>query len=359
MPENTKPIITERISHLDNLRAIAIIMVVAGHTFGYCRELPQLQDQILSFIIVQIPVPAFILVDGYLFARSVINLRSYNYWKHIGSSLVRLLVPWMIFTIIYTLARYVSELYGFLDERLILGHSWLEIAASAYGSVYATQLWFLPALFFIRLSIPVIKPLFVAYSRRMMVLSFLLYYISYKLIIPYISPYLEIAGGQEPILHSLWGLQFYILGIVIYRFSEILDLRKLFVPFLILFFFGTLAQFKLGLIGTDIVQYLYLISFYLLFTVYKNRHPLLNYIGRNTMGIYLLHVPIIIKVVSIILNRFITIPMLSFLSVFFFTLVITGIIVNLINSIPHGHILFGMKNQENYPARFARVQDVS
>ena len=112
----------ERLAFLDSLRAVAIIMVVGVHTLGYCMELPYDLKQIVSFIVATIAVPVFFLVDGYLFARSVLHLKQYDYVKCVRSSLFRLLIPWVIFTLIYTFARYAFELAGFLEDKSILGH---------------------------------------------------------------------------------------------------------------------------------------------------------------------------------------------------------------------------------------------
>lgn len=148
---------SERLAFLDSLRAVAIIMVVGVHTLSYCMELPHDLKQIVFFIVHTISVPVFFLVDGYLFARSVIHLKTYNYAKYVQSSLFRLLAPWAVFTLAYTLARYAFELTGFLKEKLIVGHSLHEVILSAYGSVYAPQLYFLCSLFLIRSCAPLFK----------------------------------------------------------------------------------------------------------------------------------------------------------------------------------------------------------
>src|ERR1700690_3927652 len=219
--------ITERISYLDSLRAFAIIMVVGVHSLGSGVRFPPDQGQIVTFMVHAISVPVFFLVDGYLFARSVIFTKNYSYLKYVRNSLVRLLVPWVVFTVAYTLARYVFELTGFLKDRMIIGHPWPQVLTSAYGSVYAPQMYFLLSLFLIRLSSPALKKIFIRKNYFVMLSLFVCYYAAYRSIIPLISPHLNIAGGQEPVLHALWGLQFYLVGMVLFRTSELLDLKKL------------------------------------------------------------------------------------------------------------------------------------
>ena len=333
---------SERLEFLDSLRAIAIIMVVGVHTLGYCMELPHDLKQIITFIVHTISVPVFFLVDGYLFARSVRHLKKYNYAKCVRSSLFRLLAPWAVFTLAYTLARYAFELAGFFKENVVLGHSLHEVILSAYGSVYAPQLYFLCSLFLIRLCAPIFKKALSIENYFALPLLLCIYYAAYRSIIPSASTYLKIEGGQEPLLHALWGLQFYLVGIVIFMTSEIVDLRKLFMPFLLLFILVLVAQNNFRIDGLNyLVQYLYLITTFLFFTFFQSGFRFLNVIGKNTMGIYLIHAPIVLKVVSLFANMFVFDPVLSFLLILGGTFILSILITMLIISFPYGDLLFG------------------
>ncbi len=330
-----------RLGFLDDMRAIAIIMIVGVHVLAYCVELPQHQKEIISFIVHSISVPIFFLVDGYLFSRSTTYKKSYNYIKYIRKSFFRLLIPWIIFTLLYALSRYVFELTGFLEEKIIVGASFQDVFISAYGSVYAPQLYFLFSLFLIRLCTPIIKKVTDVESNFTLLLIFLLYFIAYKLLIPFVSPYLEIAGGQEPILHALWGFQFYLLGVVLFKISGSLNLKKLFVPFLLFFIFALYLQGSIGGYGAGLVQYLYLVVFVLFFMFFYNGWLPLNFLGKNTMGIYLLHAPIVLKAVSLVLNKYIHTPIISYFSILVVTLLITIFIVRAVKLVPYGSLLFG------------------
>lgn len=331
----------ERIYFLDSMRAIAILFVVGVHALGYCVELPQQQNVILS-LIVSIAVPVFFFVDGYLFARGITTAKSHWYLKLVRNSLFRLLIPWAIFTLAYTFARYAFEASGYLEERMIIGRPWPEVMVSAYGSVYAPQMYFLLSLFLIRLCSPILKVFIIIKNYYIAITLFIFYYVIYQLVIPHIIPYLTITGGQEPVLHALWGLQFYIAGILLFKTSEIIDLKILFLPFLLSFIISLFIQDGLGKYGANFVQYLYLLSFFLAFTFFQNGSLLLNVIGKNTMGIYLIHAPIVLKGVSLVLNKFIHDPILSYLSILFGTLGLTIFIVMIINIIPYGSWLYGV-----------------
>lgn len=332
----------ERLAFIDSLRAIAILMVVSVHALGYSMMLrPDLREMI-AFIASTVGVPIFFLVDGYLFARSVLHLRNYNYHKYIRASVLRLLAPWAVFTLAYTLVRYGFELLGLLKERAILGHSLYEVVISAYGSVYAPQLYFLFSLFLIRVCSPLFKRILCINSYFALLVLFSSYYVAYRAIISPISAYLTIDGGQEPVLHALWGIQFYLVGIILFKTSESLDLQKLFVPFLLSFLCVLLIENRYGSYGLKyLVQYLYMLTFFLGFTFFQGKVPFLTSIGRDTMGIYLIHAPIVLKGVSLIVDRFVFDPILSYVSVLIGTFGLSICIVFVVNSVPYGRILFG------------------
>jgi surface polysaccharide O-acyltransferase-like enzyme len=333
---------SSRLAFLDNLRAVAIFMVVGVHTLGYCVELPPSTRQIVSFIVHTVSVPLFFLVDGFLLARSVVHSRNYDYVKYIRKSLFRLLGPWFLFTLTYTLARYAFEVTGFLKEKLILGHSWLEVVTSAYGSVYAPQLYFLFSLFLIRLGSPVFKKGLTIKNRLIQVGLLLGYYVVYELTMSSISQHLEIKGGQEPVLHALWGTQYYLVGIVAFVISQSFDVRKLFIPVLLCFLLGLFFESVSPFHGSRaVVQYSYLLSMFLFFWTFRQKVPMLNAVGENTMGIYLIHAPIAIRGVSLILNQLILEPIVSFLAVLFATFGVSLLIVVAIDKVPYGCLLFG------------------
>ncbi len=338
---------SERIAFLDSLRATAIIMVVGVHTFAYCVELPQGLKQIVSFIVHTASVPVFFLVDGYLFARSDLELKSYRYLTYVRKSLFRLLVPWAVFTLLYTLARYAFELNGFLKVKTIVGHSWQEVAISAYGSVYAPQMYFLFSLFLIRLCSPLCKQLLFHKNYVVMLFLFIFYYAAYRLIIPFLSPSLTIKGGQEPLLHALWGMQFYLAGIMVFITSRIVDLRKLFLPFLGSLSVSLLIQNTITWSGLSyLIEYLYILTLVLFFAFLPARVSFLDWMGRNTMGIYLVHTPIVLKGVSLVLNRFLFHPLMAFVSILIGAIVVSAGIVMIINAVPYGCLLFGTPYQQ-------------
>jgi surface polysaccharide O-acyltransferase-like enzyme len=337
------PPASERLVFLDSVRAIAIIMVVAVHTLGYSMVLPHNLKDVISFIVQTVSVPVFFLVDGYLFARSVRDMESYSYARYVRNSVFRLLVPWVVFTLFYTLARYAFELSGYLNEKLIVGHSLRDVVTSAYGSVYAPQLYFLCSLFLIRLCAPLFWRVLFIRNYFILLLVFFCYYAGYRAVIPIVSMFVKINGGNEPLLHALWGSQFYLAGIVIFLTAEIIDLKKLFMPFLLLFGIVLFMRNFYGDYGfSHLVQYLFLLTFFLFFTLFQRGIPFLGVVGRNTMGIYLIHAPMVLNCVALLVNKCVFDPMLSFVGILVGTFVISIGMVMAINAFPYGCMLFGM-----------------
>lgn len=341
---------SERLEFLDSMRAVAIIMVIAVHSLGYSAEFQPHIKESISFTVQTISVPVFFLVDGYLFSRGVKEINNYNYAKYVRGSAMRLLIPWAIFSSIYTLARYACELSGYLEEQLIVGSSLQHVVISSYASVYAPQLYFLCSLFLIRLCAPVFRRILFVKSYCALLLVFFCFYAGYRSIIPIVSEFLKIDGGNEPLLHALWGSQFFLAGIVVFRTGESLELKKLFMPCVTCFSVVLLVEnnypdYQL----TNVAQYLYLFTFFFFFTLFEKAIPLLSMIGRNTMGVYLIHAPMVLNGVALIVNKFVFDSMLSFVFILVGTFLISVSIVMVVNRCPYGDRLFGAPCLQKIP----------
>jgi fucose 4-O-acetylase-like acetyltransferase len=332
-----------RLDALDALRAVAIVMVVCIHVLGYCLPLPPAQYAVISFVVQTAGVATFYLTDGYLLAFGRAH-KEHHHRQFMQKSARRLLVPWIAFTVLYTAARYAFELAGLMDNYAIAGRSPAEVATAAYSSVYAPQLYFLASLFLIRAVCPVTAALMLkmpVYAAGALLAAGVWALNSYG--ISGLFPFSLLAGfpGQEPVLHAVHGLQFHACGMLLWRLHNRYGLRPL-----VLTTFPVLGLCLLGLLAGNlhlprITQYAYLLSLFLFFAA-TGFHPApLLWLGRNTMGIYLLHTPIILKAVSMAVNRLVTIPLLSF------TLITCGVVlasvtaIPLLRRLPAGHLLLG------------------
>lgn len=183
-------------------------MVVGVHSLGYCIPLGPNQHNLISFLVQTVSVPVFFFVDGYLFADRHSAAKNISYWEFVRKSCLRLLLPWFIFNLTYTLARYVFEICGLPEEEIVIGRSIAEVAISSYGSVYAPQMYFLLSLFLVRLAFVLSRRLLSLDTNKLLA-AFGLFYLIYYHAKPSLTLFLSIPGGQEPLLHAFWGSQFF------------------------------------------------------------------------------------------------------------------------------------------------------
>ncbi len=316
----------QRLEYLDSLRALAVFMVVGIHTTAYCLPLSAAEYQVISFIVHTAAVPIFYLTDGFLFAFKQRGSINFAYTIFIKKSARRLLLPWLIFSLLYAVIRALFEMAGLLDKRVLLDSSLFEITVILYGSVVASHLYFLPALFIIRLFSIIIHPL-IQLPKGSVLLLCLAYIVLYNTASDSLVAILHIEGGHEPLLHALYGLQFYALGIALCLFRDTFA-KHLLPTALTALFLSTLIHFSFnGFFDNIFSKYLMILGLYFFFLQCDICNGPLRRIGQNTMGIYLIHSPIIVKAVSIGVNPFLQSPLISYLTilllVFFLSLAAT------------------------------------
>jgi fucose 4-O-acetylase-like acetyltransferase len=287
-----------RITHLDTLRGLAIIVVVGIHAFGYAGRLPsdqQAHAEMLWNGVSTFAVPAFFLCDGYLFARAQAR-GDHGYLETLARSARRLLVPWVTFTVIYTIARGAGEMAGLLGDRLVLGRQPGEIAREWWDSQIAMQLYFLPSLFLIRCLSPALRPLATGRRWGLLVATSLCY-------AAYASAGIPL--GADPVTNAASGLRFYLLGMLAYRYRE--PLSRAAGPILVVAFGAMLAlcSYRSRYWVGAAYQLAYLTAVHAAAVWMGDRARLLPMSGRRTMGIYLLHGPVLLKAVSLVVSHLI------------------------------------------------------
>jgi fucose 4-O-acetylase-like acetyltransferase len=334
--------IPNRLDFLDNIKAIAIFMVVAVHAAAYIPQLTDSQRLVISAVFHSVAVPIFFMVDGFLFAKTREGKSSFSYFDYIKKSAHRLVLPWIIFTLVYALMRYALEQLNFFNDHYILGKSFFDLAKSAYGAVYSAQLYFLLSLFFIRLATPVICKLLQTINGVGWFFVYLFFVFLYQFFGQGIREYLYIEGGQEPLTHAIWGVQYYVFGIFLYKLLSKINFLMFLSAIACMILFGFLQNY-LSFSIYEPERMLYMFSIFLFCYLYGKYFRFISDFGRQSMGIYLLHVPLILKVLSMTLYSLGFLPIIQF-----FMLAITGFIVSycltlLINKIGLGGILLGSR----------------
>ena len=330
-----------RIHFLDSCRAIAIIMVIGQHALGYSQLSPEIQTAFKYWF--QIAVPVFFLVDGYLFFHKLERIGTLDYSKYIGESARRLVGPWVFFSGLYLIARLAYEYFGPPLDHVVLGRDAVDLLVAVWVGAPAVQMYFLLSLFFVRSLAFATKhlwgvpPIFIFAAVWMM--NGLWGFIN-GMTIGGFQLKASWSGGQDPLLHAIWGLQYYLLGCALYVSNSWLSKHAVLLAAGVSTAFIAISFGECGV--PALAQYSYLCSFYLLFLAMEDQLRLLGEIGASTMGIYLLHQPIILKATSVLASSlFDGRPVSCYLVVVIGTLICSIGGTRLLLKVPLGHKILG------------------
>lgn len=325
----------DRFAFLDNMKAIAIVMVVAIHALAFSMDISAVLRERILIVIATIAVPVFFFIDGYLLGVSHALHKKQSYWESLKKSSYRLLLPWLIFTLLYFMLRFVFEYFNILNERHIIGRDISYIISALYGSVYAGQMYFLLSLFVVRIFSPLLSkifnhtPLLIAFAVAVFLIA------AYNVVNEDIFKHLYIEGGQEPLTHALWGVQFYIVGVLLFRLQGLIDSKWLILPSTIAFILSAIFY------TAELFQWAYLICFFIVLQFFCFENKILNYVGRSTMGIYLLHSPLALKIAALATSQVISNPLFVFIANTFVTLVLAIVMVYAVQRLGLAQYLFG------------------
>ncbi len=336
--------LTNRLFFLDSYRLLAIVMVIGIHSFAYVQLAPQ-SESVLRFLVQAIAVQVFFLVDGFLFAGKQKHQTNYHFWQYIGKSGRRLLVPWVIFSLIYAGFRYTVEAAGWVDDRLIYGLPAAQSLGHLYASIIAPQLYFLPSLFLIRCLAPLTRRL-VTSPIQVLVLCLAVYCAAYWNID--LRPFFM--QGQDPVLHALWGLQYYLFGILVWRIRHLLIEHAWPVVFIslalvlstrLLMGYFSISDDVLMRAGAFISQYGYLLGTFCLFAKVVSRPTALARFGKYTMGIYLLHAPVVLKISALSASAVVGSQLPGYIATIAICFLLSLLLTWLLRNVAFGRLLLG------------------
>ncbi len=323
-----------RMVYLDSFRGMAIGMVVATHALGY-SQLTQENAQLLGFLSRTVAVPVFFLVDGILFALGHQSSGALNYGTYVRKSARRLLLPWMVFTLAYCILRMGFEYMDNSSTHIVYGQNWRDVFLAGYLSSFSSQMYFLLSLFFIRTASKITYR--VTHASPVHQIAIVVVYIILFHTLPLQSWFFP---GLDPIYHALWGMQFYLAGVAVVPWIPVLKAPAswlsavaIAVGLLLASFFDGMAVFS---------QFLLLFGSYLFFFSRPDQFQLLSSLGRRSMGIYLVHIPLVMKIFSLILVRLLS-PSTPLFFIFLTTATLSAsaLFTSLLFQHPYGRILFG------------------
>ncbi len=283
---------------LDALRAVFILFVVFIHAFGYTETTNDAVSRTLWYVVSAIAVQGFYLCDGFLAARRLDGGGGRGWrLRWVGRSARRLLIPWAIFGIGYVALRLLSERAGLVSPGLSLSADPWSLAKAFWLSTEAPQLYFLPSLFLIRVAAIGLAPLLRStVGLALFAVSFLI--LTRVYIEPAYRAYIDPAG-YDPVLHALVGMGFFLAGWLLRRLAAH-RLQHPAVPAAIFALAFGLAEAAGPEWSGMIQQTAYLFGMFFLFMHGLFQPGWLILIGQRTMGIYLLHLPVIMKAVQMI-----------------------------------------------------------
>lgn len=324
----------QRLAHLDSIRAIAVFMVVGIHAMTY-MPLEGAERAIVGFLVHTVAVPIFFLVDGIIFAIHARDGRPLNYPEYILKSAQRLLIPWFIFSLLYVFMRWVFEYFGFFSDRIVVGTSLWDILKLIYSSQVSNQMYFLLSLFFIRIFS------FLWYRLSLLRQCVLLgVWVCYTAISSLWGAQLAhvFANGLDPVVHAVMGLRFFLFGTVVFACQSFM--KKYSVPILLVSLV-TVVIFKAFFPGTFLVQLPYMTCVYVLFLKFFENDNLLSHIGRYTMGIYLIHAPVVLKAASMAFQKLNVEGLFGYIAVLCTAFLISLGLARLIGSVKIGRLILG------------------
>jgi surface polysaccharide O-acyltransferase-like enzyme len=284
-----------RISFLDGLKATGIVMVVAVHALSRVA-LDAHSHEVMMFLVGTVAVPLFFVADGFLFAHKWTGHSQFDYTAYLRKNALRLLLPWAAFTSLYAVIRIGLESKALTRDTILLGNDLPGIAKVLYLSGLSHHMYFLLSLFVVRLGISGVS--------RMLQRSRWVWLV---VCVAYIGLYVSgdvkrwFFAGADPLLLACWGLQFFLLGVVLQKWHGMLKPRALWVGAICL---GVTA----GLWGTAprslsfLTQLFYLVGSYAMVLAVAERTNWGFSMGNDTMGIYLLHAPYVIWAVAAVLT---------------------------------------------------------
>ena len=287
-----------RIEYIDIARAIAILVIVLGHTLNHSENCKLIFKFLYSFNVV-----LFFILSGYTF-----KIReNESFYEFAKRKFIRIMIPYFIWKLLWLIP------YIFLGKNVgnfLETESSFDIKAMLINILYGngnssalkqnSSLWFLPALFSIEIIYYyIIKFINISKRKSIVVLIF-------SLLISYASTYLlefKLPWGINTVL-NIGGI-FFLIGYLLNNMFEINKLFKIYYIFPILII-GILAMNFNSTVSC--IDYIYgnltlailsglclsIVIIYISYLIKNNK--ILEYIGRITMGILIFHKLVILIV---------------------------------------------------------------
>jgi len=273
---------TERLEFVEVCKGFAIFLVVFGHIVKSGTSWSPDWYEFIKGMVYKFHMPLFMGLSGYLFFYVDAPAKAMkNYSEFLKKRFARLLLPFFVFAFSVFFAKLIMSLWFDVDEKPRGLSSLLNVFVFNTESSPVFYLWYLVALFFISLIVPVL----LKYTSALIV--FLLSLIVYFFSIPDVF-YIN---------RVFWFLPFFMMGGLFFKYEQVFFRNQKIV------FWFSMLLFLMGLYFFERQPWGYLIcggfSIPAALVLAKNAnsdskvYESLSHFGKNSMVIYLLHVPLV------------------------------------------------------------------
>ena len=270
------------LNYIHNFRAIAIILIVLGHSISYFSW--STYEKLSVTILFSNGTVLFVFIAGFLMQHLFFKHEHREFYKrkirHVVLPYLVSSIPAIIIFIFFLErdARYVFE--GFYEESIVMQISWFYLTGT-----HLAPFWFLPMIILIFSIAPLMK-----WGDKNDTLYFFLP------ILLIISFYFTRGGmPYENIIHFI---SIFILGMFFSKYKNLINLylKKQSVLILLFFIISFLAAYEYAItgrsLGINFVQKLTM-SIFLLGILFKYKDKIkisiLNTMANQSFGIYLIH----------------------------------------------------------------------
>lgn len=199
-----KHVVSERLVWPDVLRIVAIFLVLVIHSSSLNQSI---HDQnffsLVIFIFAKISVPLFVMLSGALLLRKQETVEVF-----LAKRLKKVLVPWLGWTVLYTVWRLMAN--GTVLPSALL---------AAFVSTLLS-FWFLPMIVGLYVLTPLLRKLVAAATESELVFTVILWFVVMSLL-PYLNPSDAFPlFTDNSLIRQVWEyLGYFILGAVMARHS--------------------------------------------------------------------------------------------------------------------------------------------
>lgn len=287
----------KKIKYIDISRAIAIILIVLGHTIVHSEHCKLIFKFLYSFHVIM-----FFILSGYTFDVKKNEKTKKFIWKKFK----RIMIPYFIWSLLF-LIPYI--LFGSDIGNELNTNSSFNIKQQIVNIIYGngnssalkqnTSLWFLPALF----SMEIIYYFIIYYINKFKINKIIiiipLLLISY-LINHFMNFYLPWGINTALVIGILFYIGYICKEYDLFTKDKVFKIKNIIIIFIIgvfsFYFNDTVSciDYDYGILTYALISGL-CISISLIYVSFKiSRNSILEYIGKNTMGILIFHKIIIL-----------------------------------------------------------------